>query len=156
MKNKKIKLLTLAILATVVMSSTPAFAATNTSTSTATTLKTVAASSLITSASKTPAISGTIQPAFNYGPHGGPSASTIINSGGIIQNGDVGEAVVNVQQALVGAGYLAANQEDGYFGSITKNAVENFQREMNTYNKAGLAVDGIVGAKTWFYLSRDL
>lgn len=50
--------------------------------------------------------------------------------------------VVNLQKDLYSAGYTSVTKADGYFGSITKTAVENFQRN----NK--LTVDGIVGDKT--------
>jgi peptidoglycan hydrolase-like protein with peptidoglycan-binding domain len=153
MKNLKIKLLTLGVLATVVMSSTPAFAATKTSTSNASTAtitktETVAASSSTASVSKTPAIPGTIKPSFNYGPDGGPNAPAIIASGGVIQSGDVGLAVKQVQAQLNAQNY-PYNQitVDGYFGGATYSAVVNFQ------GKHHLTQDGVVGSQTWYYLT---
>lgn len=46
-----------------------------------------------------------------------------------------------MQQALVALGYLKG-ASDGNFGTGTKTAVENFQKDN------GLDVDGIAGAKT--------
>ena len=46
-----------------------------------------------------------------------------------------------MQQALISLGYLKG-ASDGNFGTGTKTAVENFQKEN------GLDVDGIAGAKT--------
>lgn len=55
--------------------------------------------------------------------------------------GSSGEEVTKIQQALKDRGYFNADVT-GYFGSITENAVKNFQRDN------GLDVDGIVGPKT--------
>lgn len=54
-----------------------------------------------------------------------------------------GEAVVNLQRALVRVGYLKANEVDGEFGPMTQAALENFQRSK------GLTVDGVCGPRTW-------
>jgi hypothetical protein len=68
---------------------------------------------------------GTVTPDFNYGPTGGPSAEQIISSGGVIQIGDVGAAVEEIQSDL---NYISSHLElsnvyagsvDGYFGSQT-------------------------------------
>jgi peptidoglycan hydrolase-like protein with peptidoglycan-binding domain len=53
-----------------------------------------------------------------------------------------GEDVRKVQQALVNAGFLKAQEVDGFYGPSTKAAVEKFQE-----NK-GLAKDGAVGPQT--------
>lgn len=154
MKNLKIKSLTLGILATLVMSSTSTFAATNTSTRNSIITKPIAASNTISNPiTDLTTLPGTITPRFNYGPNGGPHASTIIANGGIIQLGDEGLAVKDVQNALVNDSLLNAYQVDGIFGSITQTAVKNFQTEMNILNNANLTVDGVVGPKTWMYLS---
>ncbi|MBQ2834947.1 MAG: peptidoglycan-binding protein, partial [Clostridia bacterium] len=55
-----------------------------------------------------------------------------------------GEAVKTMQERLIEQGYsLAPDGADGYFGAVTLAAVRLFQR------REGLAVDGIVGPKTW-------
>lgn len=53
-----------------------------------------------------------------------------------------GEDVTKVQKALVIAGFLKEDQVDGIYGSGTKEAVKNFQKQN------GLSVDGIVGRST--------
>ena len=58
-----------------------------------------------------------------------------------LRKGDRGQDVVSMQQALISLGYLKG-ASDGNFGTGTKTAVENFQKEN------GLDVDGIAGAKT--------
>lgn len=156
MKNLKIKFLTLGILCAIVIPSTSAFAATNTDISYAHHSSISYAQYASTSSNKISDITTkplTIEPKFNYGPNGGPHASTIVASGGVIQLGDVGLAVKNVQNCLMNDSLLDASQVDGFFGSNTKTAVMNFQREMNNLNNANLTVDGIVGSKTWSYLS---
>lgn len=55
--------------------------------------------------------------------------------------------VTYLQQKLTSKLYLADNA-DGIFGSITQNAVREFQREN------GLAADGIVGPLTWQAVSQ--
>lgn len=50
--------------------------------------------------------------------------------------------VVNLQRDLHSAGYTSVTKADGYFGTITENAVKAFQRNNN------LTVDGLVGEKT--------
>lgn len=55
-----------------------------------------------------------------------------------------GEAVKTMQERLIEQGYsLAPYGADGHFGAVTLAAVRLFQR------REGLAVDGIVGPKTW-------
>ena len=58
-----------------------------------------------------------------------------------LRKGDRGQDVVSMQQALISLGYLKG-ASDGNFGTGTKTAVENFQKENR------LDVDGITGAKT--------
>jgi peptidoglycan hydrolase-like protein with peptidoglycan-binding domain len=49
--------------------------------------------------------------------------------------------VEQIQTALKAAGYKLP--ADGIFGAVTDNAVRDYQK------KNGLAVDGVVGPKTW-------
>lgn len=58
-----------------------------------------------------------------------------------VRQGDRGEIVTQLQTFLAKTG--STLQIDGIFGSGTRSAVQAFQR------KYGLAVDGIVGPKTW-------
>ena len=61
-----------------------------------------------------------------------------------LRKGSSGSAVKTLQKALMGLGYdLPKYGADGDFGNETLVAVKAFQK------KAGLVVDGIVGAKTW-------
>lgn len=55
---------------------------------------------------------------------------------------DRGDDVSIVQRALNAIGLLPADEIDGIYGSITKGAVEMFQRQK------GLPVDGLVGPNT--------
>ena len=65
----------------------------------------------------------------------------------MLQRGSQGEAVKTLQRALADSNaYYGAI--DGVFGSITDAAVRTFQKN------AGLVVDGIVGNKTWYALSK--
>lgn len=58
-----------------------------------------------------------------------------------LRRGDKGEQVVHLQEWLNALG--STLEADGIFGAATQTAVKSFQRQH------GLAVDGIVGAKTW-------
>jgi peptidoglycan hydrolase-like protein with peptidoglycan-binding domain len=69
------------------------------------------------------------------------------SSAGLLQQGNRGDAVVTLQNKLTRWGY--AVPATGYFGSMTANAVLNFQRAR------GLKVDGIVGSATQGALSSD-
>ncbi len=65
----------------------------------------------------------------------------------MLQRGSQGEAVKTLQRALADSNaYYGAI--DGIFGPITEAAVRTFQKN------AGLVVDGIVGNKTWYALSK--
>jgi flagellum-specific peptidoglycan hydrolase FlgJ len=54
-----------------------------------------------------------------------------------------GQAVRDLQNALVKLRYLDASKVDGVFGEMTRAAVEAFQRSK------GLEADGVCGAGTW-------
>lgn len=58
-----------------------------------------------------------------------------------VRYGSRGDTVVQLQQLLRAEGYHL--QPDGIFGSMTREAVRSYQ------TAHGLAVDGIVGKKTW-------
>ncbi|MBC8529550.1 peptidoglycan-binding protein [Christensenellaceae bacterium NSJ-44] len=65
-------------------------------------------------------------------------------AGETIRRGSKGEAVREMQQLLIAAGYaLPKYGADGSFGAESEEALRKFQ-EAN-----GLAVDGICGPKTW-------
>lgn len=66
-----------------------------------------------------------------------------------IGNGDSGEVVTLLQQALVSLGFLKPNQVDGDFGPITRLAVTKYQI------KTSLPSNGIVNTDTWFALSKE-
>lgn len=54
-----------------------------------------------------------------------------------------GDDVLEVQQKLIARGYTITGSADGTFGKKTDAAVRQFQADQ------GLAVDGVVGPKTW-------
>ncbi len=58
-----------------------------------------------------------------------------------VRLGDTGPGVEQIQTALKAAGYDI--ESDGVFGPVTDRAVRDFQQ------KNDLAVDGVVGPKTW-------
>ena len=66
-----------------------------------------------------------------------------------LREGDHNEAVAALQRDLIGRGHLAAGEDDGRFGPVTRRAVETLQRER------GLSVDGIVGPETRHALTPD-
>ena len=65
----------------------------------------------------------------------------------ILRRGCRGEAVKELQERLNYLGYSCGGV-DGIFGDDTKDAVKAFQAER------GLAVDGVVGPKTWSELNK--
>lgn len=67
------------------------------------------------------------------------------NSSVLLKMGSSGDAVKSLQQSLNNYGYKL--DVDGFFGSLTLNAVEDFQKQH------GLAVDGIVGPNTYAELN---
>ncbi len=66
----------------------------------------------------------------------------------LVRSGSKGSSVVSVQKELKAAG-INPGPVDGDFGAKTRAAVMSYQR------KHHLAVDGVVGAKTWSALTRD-
>ena len=78
-------------------------------------------------------------------PTGGETVKTCSISLPVVQHGDIGGAVLSVQNLLLHkwGGKLPKYGADGDFGDETHKAVRAFQ----TAEK--LTVDGVVGAKTW-------
>lgn len=76
----------------------------------------------------------------------GPVTRDLILSGDaqamVIQLGDYGTAVKNVQKRLAELNYITSANATGYFGAITEDAVKAFQK------RSGLGQDGKVGAVT--------
>jgi len=147
MKNFKIKLLTLGVLATVVMSSTPAFADTNTNTVPTNTINV----SNTESVSKTPAIPGTVTASaiktsadylwyYNYSGGDRPTQYVGCNS----------RYTLGIQRYLNAEGFNAG-AEDGIFGAQTKAAVIRLQQctSFKGYGLEALSADGIVGPYTY-------
>ncbi|MEM1393488.1 MAG: peptidoglycan-binding protein [Cyanobacteria bacterium P01_H01_bin.150] len=74
----------------------------------------------------------------------------------VLKKGSTGELVKQMQDRLFTGGYYGgevtmskhASTVDGIFGSQTESVIKNLQK--NT----GLAVDGIVGDRTWFEISK--
>lgn len=66
----------------------------------------------------------------------------------LLKNGMSGAAVRNIQQELRKRNFMIS-AATGYFGDVTEGAVKAFQR------KAGLDVDGIVGASTYEAIFSD-
>lgn len=69
-----------------------------------------------------------------------------IQEGQLFRFGDKGDAVKEIQKRLATAGYYHFDL-DGVFGSRTKDAVENYQKD------TGLQIDGIIGEKTYEQLA---
>jgi peptidoglycan hydrolase-like protein with peptidoglycan-binding domain len=65
-----------------------------------------------------------------------------------IKQGSKGAAVKKAQKALNDRGYNPGAQ-DGLFGSQTKKAVRQYQSDRSHDKIDPLAVDGIIGPKTW-------
>ena len=65
----------------------------------------------------------------------------------VLRKGNQGEEVRELQQRLNASGY-SCSKVDGIFGQKTLEAVTAFQADR------GLAVDGVVGAKTWNELNK--
>lgn len=154
MFNKKTKILCSAILSTMIISSTPVFAASITNTQNNKVNVISAGTSTITSTqnSKTNVTntnfansnisvkSGTINPLFT---DWNTPIWTIVGRGGVLQQGDVGLSVEQLQFLLRWRGYSISR--DGIFGSQTKTSVLYWQSN----HKQQLTVDGIVGINTF-------
>lgn len=132
MKNMKLKFLSLGVLVAVATSATPVFAQTVTNTK-------------------------GVKPAIHEDFYSNQSAKDIIANGGVIQEGDSGQPVKDVQSRLVSWGYLSSSDVDGQFGPKTREAVRQFQLNWNRSARPNgqptLAPDGIVGPQTWACLS---
>ena len=70
-------------------------------------------------------------------------------SAAVLRKGSRGSEVKNVQMVLKEKGYYTYAKTTGYYGSITKAAVKQFQKSNN------LEVDGIVGKQTVKALFKD-
>jgi peptidoglycan hydrolase-like protein with peptidoglycan-binding domain len=67
-----------------------------------------------------------------------------------IRRPDTGGAVRMAQKILIFTGYLTKGAANGIFGPKTEQAVKNYQLDRT------LAVDGIVGPKTWGKLTDEI
>lgn len=78
----------------------------------------------------------------------------VADEAGLLQPGDHGEHVRDLQHALAGQGYTGTGGRplaiDGVFGPATRTAVEAFQRDHH------LTVDGIAGPQTQSALERAI
>jgi putative chitinase len=73
---------------------------------------------------------------------------TTTGSNPTVRRGDTGDAVVDLQNELIEAGYRLS--VDGDFGEHTEEAVVDFQ------TRHGLSPDGVVGARTWAALRANI
>ena len=96
---------------------------------------------IVFGATNTPAPQLTATPNIEITPTPVPQKTAAATTYKTLRRGDRGKEVVSMQEALIKLGYLKG-ASDGNFGTGTKTAVENFQKEN------GLDVDGIAGAKT--------
>ena len=95
---------------------------------------------IVFGATNTPAPQLTATPNIEITPTPAPQVPAVTTYK-TLRKGDRGKSVISMQEALIKLGYLKG-ASDGNFGTGTKTAVENFQKEN------GLDVDGIAGAKT--------
>jgi hypothetical protein len=72
-----------------------------------------------------------------------PTTTTTTAARPILSLDSSGQAVRDLQNALVKLGLMKASDVDGEFGDNTKSAVEAFQKSK------GLEADGVCGADTW-------
>ncbi|MGO4890242.1 peptidoglycan-binding protein [Anaerobacillus sp. MEB173] len=102
---------------------------------------------LLGTSDKQVSVNETTQAAPKSAPSPAPSqAAAPVQLTQLLRVGSSGQAVTELQNQLRAAGVF--NQEaTGYFGEVTKKAVEQFQNNNN------LTVDGIVGPQTWSRLS---
>ena len=94
---------------------------------------------IVFGATNTPAPQLTATPNIEITPTPAPQAPAMTTYK-TLRKGDRGKSVISMQEALIKLGYLKS-ASDGNFGTGTKTAVENFQKEN------GLDVDGIAGAR---------
>lgn len=75
----------------------------------------------------------------------------------VIQLGSTGAAVKKAQKALVCRHYLRPGEDDGIFGTVTRNRVTRYQLDRSAGESYAfsfpLTVDGIVGPQTWSRLT---
>ncbi len=67
-----------------------------------------------------------------------------------LRKGSSGTAVKKLQQQLIQLGYLPSGEDDGKYGTKTKYAVSQFQKDQ------GIGVDGVCGSKTFVRLNEVL
>ena len=65
-----------------------------------------------------------------------------IQAAGVVKRGDQGETVTQLQDALADEGHFTFGRSTGYFGTITEDAVIDYQKSN------GLQVDGKAGPET--------
>lgn len=81
----------------------------------------------------------------------GGSSDSNNNNSTLLKRGDSGIAVKTLQEKLITLGYSCGDDgADGDYGSLTENAVKDFQR------KNGLAIDGIAGPKTLEAINKEI
>jgi peptidoglycan hydrolase-like protein with peptidoglycan-binding domain len=80
--------------------------------------------------------------------HAIPGLCNFTNSEPVVSFGSTGTAVKQAQCELNHA-FDVNITVDGDFGAVTRTTTENFQ------SCAGLAVDGVIGPKTWAVMDRD-
>src|SRR5699024_3508833 len=100
----------------------------------------IVSTAIITTLAFTPGLSENVSAKANVN-SSGTGSSIEASESTLLNNGDRGGAVKSVQSELASQDYYTYNL-DGIYGSITKEAVQDFQSDH------GLAVDGIAGPKT--------
>ena len=71
-----------------------------------------------------------------------PAVTATVPADVTLKNGDSGDEVMRLQEALVALGYDIGGEPDGSFGPATEEAVEKFQAD------SGLPADGVAGPQT--------
>ncbi|MDR3565110.1 MAG: NlpC/P60 family protein [Negativicutes bacterium] len=78
------------------------------------------------------------------------SMVALVQAAGVIQEGDWGQDVSQIQEQLSAQGYQVGTA-DGEFGAMTTSAVKAFQQDR------GLTADGVIGAATYkLLMGRDI
>jgi peptidoglycan hydrolase-like protein with peptidoglycan-binding domain len=81
-------------------------------------------------------------------------------SGVVLRSGSTGSCVQVVQSVLNAANNVYRDaawgdiSTDGNYGPVTGLAVTQYQQAINARFNPDIATDGIVGAKTWYYLDQ--